>query len=141
MPNGGWLSDYLYKKTGSYRTSRSHMIWICQLASALCFIPIMFHPSLELAVTMISLGIGLGMAPNAAFYTLNCDLAKDRAGTSLGIMDCFFALAGILAPSITGMIATATHSFSAAFGVLIGFSLVSAIGVIVFQKPDKQASI
>lgn len=141
MLAGGRLSDYLFQKTGSYRISRSHMIWMCQLVSALCFIPIMFHPSLELAITMISLGIGVGMMPNAAFYTLNCDLAKDRAGTSLGIMDCFFALAGILAPSITGMIATATHSFSAAFGVLIAFSLISVVGVVLFQKPDRPTDI
>ncbi len=141
LPTAGWLTDYLYKTTGSYRISRTHMIWMCQLASALCFIPIMFSPSLELAITMISLGIGLGMMPNAAFYALNCDLAKDRAGTSLGIMDCFFALAGILAPSLTGMIATATHSFSAAFGVLIAFTLVSVVGVVLFQKPDKLTTI
>jgi ACS family hexuronate transporter-like MFS transporter len=136
LPAAGWLSDYLFKKTGSYRVSRTHMIWMCQLASALCFVPLMFSPSLEFAVTMISLGIGLGLMPNAAFYALNCDLAKDRAGTSLGIMDCFFALAGILAPSITGMIATATHTFTAAFGVLIAFTLVSVVSVVIFQKPD-----
>ncbi|HEY9733751.1 MAG TPA: MFS transporter [Drouetiella sp.] len=136
LPAAGWLSDYLFRKTGSYRVSRTHMIWMCQLASALCFVPLMFSPSLELAITMISLGIGLGLMPNAAFYALNCDLAKDRAGTSLGIMDCFFALAGILAPSFTGMIATATHTFTAAFGVLIAFTLVSVVSVVIFQKPD-----
>ncbi len=139
LPAAGWLSDYLLQKTGSRRISRSHMIWMCQLASAICFIPVMFTHSLEVAITMISLGMGLGLMPNAAFYALNCDLAKDRAGTSLGIMDCFFALAGILAPSLTGIIANATHNFTAAFGLLIFFTLASVIGVIVFQRPDAEA--
>lgn len=138
LPFAGWLSDMLLKKTGSSRISRSHMIWICQLASAICFIPVMFTHSLEIAITMISLGVGLGLMPNAAFYALNCDLAKDRAGTSIGIMDCFFALAGILAPALTGMLATATGNFTAAFGLLIFFTLSSVIGVLLFQKPDKE---
>src|SRR4029078_791954 len=34
------LSDYLWKKTGSIRKARSHMIWICQLLSGLCFLPV-----------------------------------------------------------------------------------------------------
>ncbi|MBS2001458.1 MAG: MFS transporter [Cyanobacteria bacterium SZAS LIN-5] len=140
LPSAGWLSDYLLKKTGSYRASRTHMIWMCQLASALCFVPLMFSPSLELAITMISLGLGLGLMPNAAFYALNCDLAKDRVGTSLGIMDCFFAVAGVLAPWFTGVIATATNNFSAAFGVLIAFTLISVVSVVIFQKPDGKTS-
>ena len=137
LPTAGWLTDMLLKKTGSSRIARSHMIWICQLASALCFIPVMFTHSLDIAITMISLGVGLGLMPNAAFYALNCDLAN-RSGTSIGIMDCFFALAGILAPALTGMLATATGNFTAAFGLLIFFTLGSVIGVLLFQKPDKE---
>lgn len=138
--NAGWLSDWLFKKTGSLRIARSHMIWSCQLLSALCFIPVMFSPSLELAITMISLGIGLGLMPNAAFYAINTDLAKDRAATSLGVMDTFFAAAGILAPYVTGKLEHLTGGFSAAFGVLIVLMVTSVAAVILFQKPDKEMS-
>lgn len=137
LASAGFISDWLLKKTGSARLSRSHMIWICQLISALCFIPLMFTHELNVAMISISLGIGIGLMPNACFYALNTDLAKDRAATSLGIMDSFFALGGILAPALTGQILQATNSFSAAIAVVITFNIAAVIGVILFQKPDR----
>jgi len=135
----GFLSDYLWKKTGSMRVARSHMIWICQLISGLCFIPMLFvGDNRDLALIVISLGIGFGLMPNACFYALNCDLAKDRAATSLGLMDSFFALAGILAPVLTGWLSDMTGGFNAAFGLLIFFTLSSVVAVLVFQRPDRE---
>jgi sugar phosphate permease len=133
----GFISDWVMKKTGSARLARTHMIWVCQLVSALCFIPLMFTHELNVAMVMISLGIGIGLMPNACFYALNTDLAKDRAATSLGIMDSFFALGGILAPSVTGFILQATGNFSAAIGMVIFFNIAAVIGVILFQRPDR----
>lgn len=137
IPFAGWLSDYLWLKTGSKRIARSHMIWICQLASALCLIPVVFTHDLTVAVVMISLAMGLGLMPNAAFYALNCDLAKDKAATSIGIMDCFFAASGIAAPALTGKLSEMTGGFAAAFGLLIGFTVLSVVAILVLQRPDR----
>ena len=134
---GGWLSDYLWNKTHSMRLSRSHMIWICQILSACCFIPVIWFHSLTIAIIGISLGVGIGLMPNAAFYAVNSDLAHDRAGTSLGIMDCAFAAAGILAPLLTGLLSSLTGNFSLAIFLLIGLSFISAIGIVLFHHPDK----
>jgi MFS transporter, ACS family, hexuronate transporter len=139
LPAAGWLSDWLLQKTGSMRIARSHLIWICQLLSLLCFIPLLFEHSLNFTILMISLGVGLGLMPNSAFYALNCDLAHDRAATSIGIMDAFFALAGILAPVLTGLVAKATGEFTGAFAILIGVNLLAVLAVLVFQKPDRKA--
>ncbi len=133
----GFISDWLMKKTGSARLARTHMIWVCQLISALSFIPLMFTQDLNVAMLMMSLGIGIGLMPNSCFYSLNTDLAKDRAATSLGIMDSFFALGGILAPLITGQILQQTGSFQLAIGLVVFFSLMSVIGIILFQRPDR----
>ena len=137
----GRLSDYIWHKTGSLRKARTHMIWICQLISGLCFIPLMFNPSLEQALLFISLGLGFGMMPNSCFYALNTDLAKDKAATSLGLMDSYLALAGILAPSITGQVSQITGNFSAAFGILIVLTLLAVVAVLIFQKPDQGKAI
>lgn len=137
----GFLSDWLWVKTGSMRIARSHMIWICQLISGLCFLPVLFvGHDLNLCLLMISLGIGFGLMPNACFYALNCDLAKDRAATSLGLMDSFFALAGILAPYATGKLCDLTGNFNAAFGLLIFFTLSAVAAVLIFQKPDREVT-
>jgi ACS family hexuronate transporter-like MFS transporter len=133
---GGWISDILWRKTRSIRIARSHLIWVCQLLSALCFIPAVVCHSFTVAMTSITLGVGFGMMPNAAFYAINADLAHDRAGTSLGIMDCAFAAAGILAPLLTGMLSGITGNFSAAISLMIGLTLSSALAIIIFQHPD-----
>ncbi|MBA4074996.1 MAG: MFS transporter [Cyanobacteria bacterium PR.023] len=135
--SAGFLSDYLWKKTGSMRVARSHMMWICQLLSGLCFIPLMFNPSLETALVMYSLGLGFGLMPNAAFYAINCDLAKDKAATSLGLMDCYLGFAGVLAPYLTGKLSYITHNFNSAFFILIFFTLTGSMAVLFFQHPDK----
>jgi ACS family hexuronate transporter-like MFS transporter len=135
--SAGFLSDYLWKKTGSMRVARSHVMWVCQLLSGLCFIPLMFNPSLELAIVMYSLGLGFGLMPNSAFYAINCDLAKDKAATSLGLMDCYLGFAGILAPVLTGRLSDLTHNFNAAFFILIFFTLTGSLAVLLFQHPDK----
>ena len=137
LASAGFLSDWLWLKTGSLRIARSHMIWICQLISAVCFIPVCFTHDLNVALISISLGVGFGLMPNSAFYALNCDLARDRAATSLGIMDVSLALAGILAPVLTGRLAQATGGFAAAFGLLIFFTLTSVVAILLFQRPDR----
>jgi nitrate/nitrite transporter NarK len=133
----GFISDYIWKKTGSMRASRTHMIWSSQLLSGLCFIPIMFNPGLNLALLMISLGLGFGLMANACFYSMNCDLAKDKAATSLGLMDMFLALAGILAPVLTGALTRLTGNFNVAFLLLTFFILSSVVAVLVLQRPDQ----
>jgi len=138
LPMAGFLSDWLYKKTGSMRVARSRLIWICQLISVACFVPLLFTHTLSITLVFISLGLGIGLMPNAAFYALNCDLAHDKAATSLGIMDCFFALAGILAPILTGCVAQYTGDFKGAFALLIGFGLIGVVAVLFFQKPDQE---
>ena len=133
---GGVISDAVWKKTGSIRLARSHLIWICQIISALCFIPIIIYHSIPVAMIAISLGVGFGMMPNSAFYALHADLAHDRAGTSLGLMTGGFALAGILAPLITGWLTHLTGNFNAAFGLLIVLTLSSALAILLWQHPD-----
>ncbi|HVV67755.1 MAG TPA: MFS transporter [Gammaproteobacteria bacterium] len=135
---GGFLSDRLWMRFHSLRIARSHMIWICQIVSAICLIWVVLSPSVVTAIIGISLGLGFGMMPNAVFYSLNTDLAKDRAGTSLGIMDSALALAGILAPYLTGLFSDLTGNFNVAIYLMAGLSLLSALSIIIFQHPDKE---
>jgi nitrate/nitrite transporter NarK len=133
----GWLSDYLWRKTGSIRIARSHMIWVCQLLSALCLIGVVNVHSLPLGVTFLSLGLAFGLMPNASFYALNSDLAGDRAATSLGLMDCFCASAAVLAPLLTGFLVNATGNFNSAIWLMVGLSMSSVLAIALFQHPDK----
>lgn len=134
---GGFISDKLLVKTKKLRIARSHIIWLCQLISSVCFIPVIIYHSLVIAIIFISFGVGFGLMPNALFYSLNIDLAKDRAATSLGIMDCFFAAAGIIAPWLTGWLTHQTGNFTAAIFLMMVLTLSSVLAIILFQHPDK----
>ncbi len=141
LPAAGFLSDWLLKRTGKMRIARSHLIWTCQLACAICFYGVTLVHSLPISVTLIALGLGIGLAPNAAFYALNSDLAKDRAGTSLGLMDSFFAVAGIMALALTGYLSDKSGNFNLPILLLVGFTLTSVVGILLFQHPDRDLEV
>jgi len=133
----GILSDYLYQRTKSIRIARTHIIWVSQLLSACCFLAVPNTASLPVVIVLVSLGLGFGLMPNASFYALNSDLAKDRAGTSLGLMDCYLALAGILAPLLTGWMKDLTNNFNSAIFLMAGFTFTSSLLIFLLQHPDR----
>lgn len=133
---GGLLSDWLYKKTGSSRLSRSHVIWISQLFAAICFMFLSFTHSLHLSLFFLSLGLGFGFLPQPAYFSVNIDVAKERAGSAQGITSSCLSLAGILAPVLTGWLVDLTGNYQAAFLLLSGLTIVSVAVVILFHHPD-----
>lgn len=137
----GYLSDALLRKTGSLRVARSHPIWISQLLAGLCILPVIFVHDLTVMLVFISLAVGLSMSANAAFYAVNVDVARERAGTALGVMDTFFAISGFAAPLTTGWIVGVTQSFNTAFWLLALLALSSAVVVILFHHPDRSARL
>ncbi|HSC47013.1 MAG TPA: MFS transporter [Gammaproteobacteria bacterium] len=133
----GYLSDYLLRRTGSLRVARSHPIWISQLLSALCILPVIFSHGFGTALVFISLAVALGMSANSAYYAINVDVARERSGTALGVMDALFALAGVLAPTVTGWLVERTGSFTLPFWFMAALSLSSVLAVLLFHHPDR----
>jgi sugar phosphate permease len=133
---GGIISDRVWSRTKSIRKARAHIIWICQLLSAAYFAGLLFKPDLAMAMVMMSLGLGFGLMPNAAFYALNCDLARDRAGTCQGLMVMFSSGASMSAPILTGWLVDCSGNFNSSLCVLIFSAVTSSLVVFLFQKPD-----
>ncbi len=136
----GYLSDWLLRRTGSLRVARSHPIWISQLLSALCILPVIYTHEFGTALLFISLAVAFGMSTNAAYYAINVDVARERSGTALGVMDALFALAGYLAPTLTGWLVEGSGSFDTPFWLMAGLSLSSVLVVIFFHHPDRSVS-
>lgn len=133
----GYLSDAILRKSGRLRWARSHPIWISQLLAGLCILPVIFVHDRNVMLLFVSLAVGLSMSPNAAFYAVNVDVARERAGTALGVMDTFFALSGFIAPMVTGWLVGTTHSFDTAFALMAALALSSVVVVVLFHKPDE----
>ncbi len=135
---GGFISDWLYQKTGNRRLARSHLIWSSQLIAAVCFVILSFTSSLGLSIFFLSLGLGFGLMPQPAFFSVNIDVAKERAGSSQGITSSCLSLAGIIAPLMTGWLLDLTQNYQGAFLLLAGFTLVAVVTVILFHHPDRE---
>lgn len=132
----GTLSDYIFKKTSSLRLSRSYPIFISQLLAALCIIPIFSTHNIFIALIFISLAVGFVLSANASYYAVNIDIAKEWAGSALGIMDAIFAIAGFLAPTLTGVIISIAGRFEAAFLLLVILALSSAIITVIYHNKE-----
>jgi MFS transporter, ACS family, hexuronate transporter len=135
---GGFLSDHLYKRTGKSRLARSHIIWASQLLAALFFVLMGFTQTLGLSIVYLSLGLGFGMMPQPAFFSINIDVAKHRSGSSQGITSSCLSLAGILAPLLTGWLIDLTGHYQAAFLLLGAITALSVLVVIIFHHPDRE---
>jgi len=138
---GGWISDYLWKKTSSLRIARSCLMGTALFLSGLCFMPIAFSDSLVVSLIWMSLGLGLAFILHPPIYSLNADLFGPFAGVAQGITSGCFALAGILSPSLTGWITQITGSFQGAFFLVTAMSLVTSTIVLLFQQPDREECI
>jgi len=135
---GGIISDSLYKKTKNSRLSRVHLIWITQLLAAISFICLTFTSELGYSVLFLSLGIGFGMMPQSAFFSINIDVAKEKAGSAQGITSSCLSVAGIIAPALTGWLVDLTGNFTVAFHLLAGMTIIAVIVVLLFLHPDRE---
>ncbi len=134
MPVTGWLSDLIMQRTGSTRLARVHVIWICQLVSLLCFIPVIFMSSVVAAVIFVSIAIGFSMAPNSPYYSICADLFPSRAGLATGIIVTFFSASGVISPVLSGWLADTFGGFDAAFAALSIVVASSVLGLLIFAS-------
>ncbi len=130
----GTFSDWIFKKTQNLRWSRSYPIMASQLLSGLCIIPLTRVTSPESCIFFISLAVGCVMSANAPFYAVNVDIAKERVGTALGIMDAVAAIAGFLAPTLTGLIISWTGDFIMVFWLMALLSLSSVFIMAIWHN-------
>jgi ACS family hexuronate transporter-like MFS transporter len=132
----GWISDHLMQRSGSIRTSRVHVIWICQLLSVVFFIPLMFSQTPTVAVSCLSFAIGFSMMPNSPYYSICTDLFHQQAGAATGIMVTFFSVSGIVSPLLTGWLTDIFGGFSAAFIALVVIVSSAVLGMVLLAHPD-----
>lgn len=133
---GRW-SDYLLKTTGRLRVARSWLIAGSQFVDALAVIPVALTDNLTMAIAGITVAVAASMGANAAYYAVNVDIVPHRAATALGIMDFAFAIAGFLAPAITGWVLNLRGSFADGFLLMTALALSSVLVVLLFHHPDR----
>ncbi|RJS92388.1 MFS transporter [Salinisphaera sp. Q1T1-3] len=135
----GHVSDALLARTHRLRVARTYLIAGTQAVAAIAIVPVAFSPSLTLSLVLITIALAASMGANSAYYAINVDIAPDRSATALGVMDFGFAIAGFLAPAVTGWVVGRQDSFAEAFIVLAALAASSVVLTLLFHRPDAHA--
>ena len=135
---GRW-SDHLLATTGRLRIARSWLIAGTQFVAAIAIVPVAMTDNLTVAIAGITVAVAASMGANAAYYAVNVDIVPERAATALGIMDFAFAIAGFLAPAITGWVLNMRGSFTDGFLLMAVLALSSVLVVSPSTIPTATA--
>ena len=117
QPAAGWLSDKLIKIGWSTTRSRKTVIVAMNfLATVVVFAA--YVKSAEMAVALLTLSLAFESASSVILWTVCAEVAPKNAAASVaGIMNTAGAVAGILAPIVTGFLLKSTGNFEAALVV------------------------
>ncbi len=132
---GGWISDYLYKKTHSLRISRAYPMIGGLLGASLCFYCLTLTTSLVPALLFLSLALASAFFFNAPIYALNVDLFPKNAATAQGIITCFSSIGGTISSALTGRLVESSGDFQSAMLLASGLSLITALVALFAPKP------
>jgi ACS family glucarate transporter-like MFS transporter len=122
QPLVGWFSDRLISRGLGITFSRKSIIIAMHLLAASVVVAGYVENAMT-AVWLLTLSVACESAATAILWTTCSDVAPPAAAGSLaGVMNSAGALAGILAPSVTGWLVKATGSFR--LPLLVGSCMV-----------------
>ncbi|MBI4888657.1 MAG: NarK/NasA family nitrate transporter [Acidobacteria bacterium] len=121
-PVGGWLSD----RVGGYRLL---VLLLAGFAGCLALVATM--PTVQVAVALLFVGVGLLGMGNGAVFQLVPQRFGDRIGSVTGVVGAAGGLGGFLVPSAFGALRDLTGSYVAG---LAGCAVVFAAGVLVLLE-------
>lgn len=136
---GGFAVDGLYRRTQRIR-SRFLIMGVALLLAGAALIPILAAPSLVTALTFISVGVGCGFITGGIWWVAAIDADPAQPGAAAGFADAAFALSGVVAPSLMGLVVASTGTFTSGFVVMIALALVAALLMLLFtREPTRMA--
>jgi MFS family permease len=147
QPLFGYASDWLIRRGVSVTVSRKGIIIAMQLLAASAMVAGYVEDAMT-AVWLLTLSVACESAGTSVLWTTCTDVAPPFAAGSLaGIMNSAGALAGILAPVVTGFTVRLTGSFQPALlmgggmVILAALSMAFVVGELkplaVRKRPDR----
>ena len=124
-PVGGWISDRLTKRYGK-RTGRCGIAVACIGLSALFIALGTLLADARLASIVLAGGAGALYLSQSSFWSVTADIAGPSAGTVSGVMNMIGQFGGVVAPSLTPLLA-AQFGWSTAFLVAAGLGVVGSL--------------
>ncbi len=110
---------------------------VSHLIVAVAILPLAYVHDITVTVACLTVAISAALGANPVLYAVITDVVPKSAGTCMGIMNSGLALAGFLAPVVTGLALQATGTFFSAFWLIALLALSSVAGLLIWHRPDR----
>lgn len=135
QPLTGFVSDFIIRRDFSKTLARKGVLVIAQALSA-TIIAVAFVDDPMIAILILTVNIAAASTIGGMMQTMASEIAPfGMAATVTGAMNTVGAIAGVLAPTLTGIIVEMTGSFQMALLVAGGLIVLAAVIILfVIQK-------
>lgn len=136
---GGFITDWLGKRLNNVILARKIILTIGLGVAALCVMLVTRVDTMALAVTCITVSsVFLFVTPQICWALIQDIVPKSRVGGTGGFVHLLANLAGIAAPSVTGLLVQYGGGYSSAF-LLAAAVAAAGMLVVVFVVRSRQA--
>lgn len=125
----GWLADRMIDSGRSVTFVRKAIQVVGSAGPALALIALGSTENAVMAVTLLSVALGLGGFSFAGFASNHLDVSPRHAGAIFGISNTAGTIPGIIGVALTGFLVDQTGSYASAFYVTAG---VYFVGLLVY---------
>ena len=136
---GGFVSDWLLRRTGSLTVARRNLVVFGMAGSLLCSIPILFTGDATIAALCLSGTFFFSELTIGPMWAIPMDIAPSNAGTASGLMNTGSALAAILSPLVFGIVIDQTGNWTLPFLGTMALMLVGLLAAFA-MRPDNRFS-
>jgi MFS family permease len=133
---GGFLTDRIYRRTGSLQKARRNLIVVGMLGTFFFLLPVLSARNVTQVALLLSVACFFSELIVAPIWAIPMDIAPRYAGTASGMMNFGFGVAGIISPVLFGKILDSTGSWAACFYVSLVILVLGAVGAF-FMRPDR----
>lgn len=135
QPLTGFVSDFIIRRGFSKTLARKGVLVVAQALSA-TIIAVAFVDDPMIAILILTVNIAAASTIGGMMQTMASEIAPfGMAATVTGAMNTVGAIAGVLAPTLTGIIVEMTGSFQMALLVAGGLIVLAAVIILfVIQK-------
>ncbi len=137
---GGFVSDWLLRRTGSLLVARRNMVVFGMAGSLLCSVPILVTTDPAVASICLAGTFFFAELTIGPMWAIPMDIAPVYAGTASGLMNTGSALAAILSPLVFGWVIDLTGNWTLPFIGTMALMLVG-VGAAFAMRPDRPLQV
>jgi MFS family permease len=136
---GGFVCDWIYRKTGRAIFARKLVLIVSLAAGAICIAVTGTITDLTSAVALMAVAVFFMYASFNTYFAIILDtVEKRRVGAVSGFVHFIANLAGIAAPAATGFLVQWSGNFKSAFLLTGAIAALGALSVAVFVRAPRE---